>query len=77
MGKGGGYGRTFGGGIGVRLRHHNWTGTTDLPRNPVPPVNGGLEKKPSPWKRSINWFKFIVRQLKKEFHSRWERRREP
>ena len=61
VGKGGGYGRTFGGVVGVRLRHRYWTGTTDLPRPPVPPLDGGLEKKPNTWKRFVNWFKWVIK----------------
>lgn len=62
--KGGGYaGHHFLGGGFVRLRHHWWTGTNDnVPRTDgVPPLNGGLEKPPSRWRRFVNWFKWIVR----------------
>src|ERR1700722_10680379 len=70
--KGGGYGgglfhHTPIGGSVTRLRHHWWTGTTDLPRSKVPPSDGGLEKPPSRWRRLVNWSKFIVKQLRKEW----------
>jgi hypothetical protein len=69
-------GHHFGGVLGANLRHHHWTGTTDnFPRtNGVPPVDGGLEPKPGPWKRFRSWFKFIGAQLGREY-TEWKYRR--
>ena len=75
--KGGGYGgHHIGGAVGVRLRHHYWTGTTDLPRSPVPPPDGGLEKRPGWWTRFVNWQRFIRTQLKREY-AMWREGKNP
>jgi hypothetical protein len=60
--KGGGYAGLHQIAALIRMRHHPWTGTTDgVPRtNGVPPLNGGLEKPPSRWKRLVRWAKWML-----------------
>lgn len=47
--------------IGIPARHYHWTGTTDEPRNPVPPRDGGLDKPPNRWKRFKRWLAYYMR----------------
>jgi len=60
--KGGGYGdqSTWG---ALRPRFHDWYNTTDQPRDLVPPVDGGLPKKPSAWKLLKSWITYHVKWL--------------
>ena len=59
--KGGGYSIGLRPLIGLPPRHHHWTDTNDLPRSPVPPSDGGLDKPPSPWKRFMSWLRYYAK----------------
>ena len=61
--KGGGYcgHHTIFGAIPPRF--HHWYGTTDQPRDLVPPPDGGLPKRPSAWKIAKAWIVYHVKWL--------------
>jgi hypothetical protein len=66
--KGGGYGYRDAILGAMRPRFQSWYGTTDQPRDLVPPVTGGLPKRPSAWKiikawivYHVKWFVYFIR----------------